>query len=49
MESGSMAQRTSLPDPALGLDPIGRVSLKPNPEGLATGQTLRLYLGLDKP
>ncbi|KAG5373596.1 hypothetical protein IGI04_043087 [Brassica rapa subsp. trilocularis] len=47
MESGSMAQRTPLPDPALGLDPIGRVSLKPNLEGLATGQTLRLYLGLD--
>ena len=44
-----MAQRTPLPDLALGLDPIGRVSLKPNPEGLATGQTLRLYLGLDKP
>ena len=43
-----MAQRAPLPDPALGLDPIGLVSFKPNPEGLATGQPLRLYLGLDK-
>ena len=44
-----MAQRNPLPDLALGLDPISRVTLKPNLEGLATGQTLRLYLGLDKP
>ncbi|KAF2580834.1 hypothetical protein F2Q70_00011418 [Brassica cretica] len=36
MKSGSKAQQTSLPDPALGLDPYDRVRPKPNPEGLTT-------------